>query len=458
MIALRRRQAWLVADLYLHHHPRCYQERRALYSTQPEGPSPQSEPRDPPSPKVLLRITASRRRFNEALEELNRQRQRNGIFDRMDRLINGSRAVEERLSKEGDKEGQDEGQDERGFFRSKLEIGPTSDPVKVKHSPGHWDFAHQRLVFPTDASWPPRLPGVVASYPATPGSPTWKRPSLAKADYAIPDHRPPRDMAALALEVHRHALPPRSQEEIIDGIRHITWRPGLGTVGCETSEELLWASEKLNRLEYLGDAIAREIAVRIVFSFFPDITPGGLNTLSSHLTTNDTFSYLYNLAGIEEMRHSLAMELLKEAVQRDIKRLQLDDAKIEHHYDTVLSNLEASAKADRFEAYLAYIRLAHGSEVAEEWFATLIQPWVDRIANHPVFPPERSLTTAGLLRRRVQEERAAAEEKKRHAAKEKRFASFGALAVASRKMLRRFIDRDRGSSSRGGPGSGSGDG
>ncbi|PWN25909.1 hypothetical protein BDZ90DRAFT_261693 [Jaminaea rosea] len=426
------------------------QQQQQQQQQQPSSSSSSSTPPPPSSsssaqrlrPKTSRRITASRRRFHDALEELDRWRRKQGILGYMSSLLSGTyrstRPSSEAIEDQDESESTD-------FFDS------------AKGGLDHWTFAHLPLHFPTDASWPPKLPGIVEKYPNTPGAPTWNRPAIAKVAFTSPTYRSPRDLAALALEVHRYALPPRIHEEVVErGITRITWRSALGLRGSESPEELLWAAEKNVRLEYLGDAIAREIAVRLVFSFFPDLASGGLNTLASHLTTNDTFGYLYDLAGIEAMRVRLAEELLQEAVDREVKSIQLesDPAKAQHQVDTNLATLESSAKADRFEAYLAYIRIAHGASVAEEWFASLVQPWIDRIANRETWPSEKSLTAAGLLRRKIQENKLAKEaterQKKldeeaaaRQKRKEARYASFGQLATAGRSLLKRLMDRDR---------------
>jgi dsRNA-specific ribonuclease len=88
-----------------------------------------------------------------------------------------------------------------------------------------------------------------------------------------------------------------------------------------------WLAERNTRLEFLGDALAREIASRIVYHSFPDLASGGISTAASHLTTNDTFGFLYELSGMETMRVSLARELLGEAVERERQRVGVSEAR-----------------------------------------------------------------------------------------------------------------------------------
>lgn len=253
-----------------------------------------------------------------------------------------------------------------------------------------WTFAHQKIRFPVDKDWPPPLPGVpgndnaeladissegagtspsstislASQVPkAPPVSAIYPHP-ITTSTPALPPLAPrsPRDLAALALDVHRFASRPLQQvvrkgtykspaaplskslrrqlRELpgSDETFHVAWRGGIGTdeaeslaleghAPAESGGMSFWLAERNTRLEFLGDALAREIASRIVYHSFPDLASGGISTAASHLTTNDTFGFLYELSGMETMRVSLARELLGEAVEKERQRVGVSEAR-----------------------------------------------------------------------------------------------------------------------------------
>ncbi|CAO1635132.1 unnamed protein product [Parajaminaea phylloscopi] len=335
----------------------------------------------------------------------------------------------------------------------------TSAPMEENTWSDTWFFAAQPLHFPTERGWPPPLPGIVSEYVSTAGSPTWTRPKRSsEAPYRKLEARPPRDMAALALDVHRYSLPPRKdtvQLEAGSPPKQV-WRPGFGLEESIRPEDQAWSLEKFSRLEYVGDAVAREIASRIIFDAFPDVGSGGVSTATSHLVTNDTFGFLYQLSGMGHMRERLARELLRDAV---VKRLEAESRESDQSAEASepaesapspgpddlfldLTSLDRYRKADCFEAYLAYIRIAHGPEVAENWFAALIQPWVDRIAKETSWPGLRTMSAAGILRRKQDEIRLEGERRAKAEAAQKHFARFGPMAFTASSLVRRLMNRE----------------
>ncbi|PWN21150.1 hypothetical protein BCV69DRAFT_188589 [Microstroma glucosiphilum] len=378
-----------------------------------------------------------------------------------------------------------------------------------------WTFAHQKIRFPVDKDWPPPLPGVpgtsnaevagtseadTSAVPASLSSAQAPRAAPVSALYPHPittstpalpplGPRSPRDLAALALDVHRFASRPLQQvvrkgthkspaaplskslrrqlRELpgSDETFHVAWRGGVGTDETESAAleglapadsggTFFWLAERNTRLEFLGDALAREIASRIVYHSFPDLASGGISTAASHLTTNDTFGFLYELSGMENMRVGLARELLGEAVERERQRVGALEARKGLSEETTeilevdLQDLDQAGKADRFEAYLAFVRLTHGPLVAEAWFSSLLRPWVERIASDPGFHTTRNISVAAQLRRRAEEKRIevleAEETRQREERDRKRYSEsrWGSLAIAGKGLLSRLLGRE----------------
>lgn len=78
----------------------------------------------------------------------------------------------------------------------------------------------------------------------------------------------------------------------------------------------------MQRLEFLGDALAGDISKRLVFDALPGASVTTISHAASHLVTNDTFKHLYEASGLMEMRRMLAGSLFQEAIERRIKQAQ----------------------------------------------------------------------------------------------------------------------------------------
>lgn len=325
----------------------------------------------------------------------------------------------------------------RNTARSALSLRQAKQEARMAEAKSTWALAHQDLHFPVDDTWPPKLPGVpfegddemtwrsqnpasadgsgpaaasdrpdstdplntaagVASSPRFSSSILYKPPSkLGNLEFPINGHPAAepvsiRNLAALALGVHRFGARPRSQvfrpgtnsehfyASAIDGYKppispvkndntiQVVWRTSvhhtpeeLIEFQHETPGSLYWLMEKNNGLEYLGDALASAMAKQILHQAFPDLTAGRVSTAASHMVTNDTFAFLYELAGLEEMRKKLAQEILYEAVQAEKKLVKIGFPGVERG-EEVIEEVRADLDLDELEGQARAVSKSKG--------------------------------------------------------------------------------------------------
>lgn len=122
---------------------------------------------------------------------------------------------------------------------------------------------------------------------------------------------------------------------------------------------------------------------------------------------NDTFTKLYALSGLDQLRVQLARDLLfdtakHEGEKRGTQAVKVDERRLAsvpdslqaprtavridfppdiacEHPTLTICLLCAPIQQDLFECYLAYLDLVHGSKVAEDWFVSLAEPWLQKL-------------------------------------------------------------------------------
>lgn len=162
----------------------------------------------------------------------------------------------------------------------------------------------------------------------------------------------------------------------------------------------------LQRLELLGDGLVRGIALRTLFFRFPNMNSSGLILAAAHLGMNDTFVKMFEISGLQEFQEKLAYELFEEAIDGQKAALQGNAEQQQQSPTNVVESRtqlalrdQGTVPADLFEAYLAYVHIVHGPQVAEEWFAALAEPWIRRIENDAAFIDNpKNVTDAGAVR------------------------------------------------------------
>lgn len=187
-------------------------------SNSPSSNSPSSNSPSPSSPSERRKrgAVASRQRFLDALDEASRAKTRaSHLWVRFADWFRGR-------NKEADD-------------ASLLDDGNSARPFD------YWILAGQPLRFPTDSSWPPPLPGMVDHFYQIPGS-SAPPPSTIET---IAGPRTPKEIAALALNVHRFALPPMVElrhDPKSGGTKRI-WRPNTNSYQLQETEKV-WDAER----------------------------------------------------------------------------------------------------------------------------------------------------------------------------------------------------------------------
>lgn len=201
-------------------------------SPQPKSTHRASAPSLTPTSPELSRATRSRLRFEEALHDLEKAR------GSAKKLWSGIRGYLPWTKT------QPSNHDNRVF--NSME----DSDIKMKMPNNNtWFFALQPLRFPTDPDWPPPLPGIKDDYACTPGSPTWKAPRRSPGvQFRELTYQHPRELAALALDVHRYGLPPRLDVYHFEGetTERMVWMQGYGRLGELDDEQLVWSQERFS--------------------------------------------------------------------------------------------------------------------------------------------------------------------------------------------------------------------
>ncbi|CAO1623129.1 unnamed protein product [Sympodiomycopsis kandeliae] len=276
-----------------------------------------------------------------------------------------------------------------------------------------WVFAQQPLHFPLGTHWPPRLP----LYSDLPQDTTLQSHSKFNTTFgAVYASRTPRDLAAVALAVQGYSVAPKRIE--CKGDPQVIWKFSPERQAIQSDlEERAWQAEGHHRLELMGDSISRTFALEVLFFRFPDMSSTGFNLAAAHLCMNDTFTKMYEISGLDAHRKELAETLFAEAVQKEKEKYELEEVSspsmasstndiatttTTEQWSTPDTSAIGPSKADYFEAYLAYLYLMHGPNVAEEWFTKLSEPWLNRIAADKAFMQnDQFVSAAGLLRREL---------------------------------------------------------